>query len=82
MWIQPAYDWGYADNFSPVDHTSDGGNMNLIDIANAKTSAGEDAELEYIDFVKIQTAVNTKSGWLGENSTEVTGIYDYRLMRR
>ena len=33
-------------------------------------------------FVKIQTAVNTKSGWLGENSTEVTGIYDYRLMRR
>lgn len=82
MWIQPAYDWGYADNFSSVDHTLEGGNMNLIDIANAKTGAGEDAELEYIDFVKIQTAVNTKSGWLGENSTEVTGIYDYRLMTR
>ena len=32
-------------------------------------------------FVKIQTACNTKSGWLGENSTEVCGVYDYAMRR-
>lgn len=80
MWVQPAYGWGYADNFSDEDHTLVGGNMNLFDIANAIDSEGRAKELKYIDFVKVQTAVNAKSGWLGELSTEVTGLYDYRLM--
>ena len=80
MWVQPAYGWGYADNFSDEDHTLEGGNMNLFDIANAIDSEGKTKELKYIDFVKVQTAVNAKSGWLGELSTEVTGFYDYRLM--
>lgn len=80
MWVQPAYGWGYADNFSDEDHTLEGGNMNLFDISNAIDSEGKTKELKYIDFVKVQTAVNAKSGWLGEISTEVTGFYDYRLM--
>jgi hypothetical protein len=80
MWVQPAYDWGYADNFSDEDHTLEGGNMNLFDIANAIDSEGKAKELKYIDFVKVQSAVNAKSGWLGEISTEITGFYDYRLM--
>ena len=82
MWVQPAYDWGYADNFSDEDHTLEGGNMNLFDIANAIDSEGKAKELKYIDFVKVQTAVNAKSGWLGEISTEITGFYDYRLMMK
>lgn len=82
MWVQPAYGWGYADNFSDEDHTLEGGNMNLFDIANAIDSEGTAKELKYIDFVKVQTAVNAKSGWLGELSTEVTGFYDYRLMMK
>lgn len=82
MWVQPAYGWGYADNFSDEDHTLEGGNMNLFDIANAIDSEGKAKELKYIDFVKVQTAVNAKSGWLGELSTEVTGFYDYRLMMK
>ena len=80
MWVQPAYGWGYADNFSDEDHTLEGGNMNLFDISNAIDSEGKTKELKYIDFIKVQTAVNAKSGWLGELSTEVTGFYDYRLM--
>lgn len=80
MWVQPAYGWGYADNFSDEDHTLEGGNINLLDIANAIDSEGRAKELKYIDFVKVQTAVNAKSGWLGEISTEITGFYDYRLM--
>ena len=80
MWVQPAYGWGYADNFSDEDHTLEGGNINLLDIANAIDSEGRAKDLKYIDFVKVQTAVNAKSGWLGEISTEITGFYDYRLM--
>ena len=82
MWIQPAYDWGYADNFSSEDHISEGGNINLMDISNAIDSNGKSKELKYVDFVKVQTALNSKSGWLGELSTEVTGFYDYRLMTK
>ena len=79
-WVQPAYDWGYADNFSAQDCLSEQRVVNIFDIANAMDDRGEAVELKYIDFVKVQTACNTKSGWLGENSTEVVDIYDYGLM--
>lgn len=79
-WVQPAYDWGYADNFSAQDYLSEQRVVNIFDIANAMDDSGEAVELKYIDFVKVQTACNTKSGWLGENSTEVVDIYDYGLM--
>jgi hypothetical protein len=29
----------------------------------------------------VQCAVNAKSGWLGELSTEVCGFYDYNLKK-
>ena len=84
MWIQPAYGWGYADNYSAVDRISEVGdgvvNANLFDIDNAVDKDGKAVELKYIDFVKVQCAVNSKSGWLGELSTEVLGVYDYNLM--
>lgn len=84
MWIQPAYDWGYTDNYSAVDRVSIVGgkslNANLLDIANAVDGEGKAVDLKYVDFVKIQTAVNAKSGWLGELSSEVVGVFDYRLM--
>ena len=35
----------------------------------------------YIDFVKVQTGLNTKSGWLGEVSTEVVDVIDYNLVK-
>ena len=37
--------------------------------------------MDYIDFVKVQVGVNTKSGWLGEVSTEVFGFYDYNMKK-
>ena len=84
MWIQPAYGWGYADNYSAVDRISEVGdgvvNANLFDIDNAVDKDGKAVELKYIDFVKVQCSVNAKSGWLGELSTEVLGVYDYNLM--
>ena len=79
LWKQPAYDWGYADNFSEEDTVADDKTLNLFDIANAIDEQGASVELEYIDFVKVQTACNTKSGWLGEQSTEVADFIDYGL---
>ena len=84
-WVLPEYDWGYADNFSPIDRLTNNdnanaaSNANLFDIANAINAEGKAVELKYIDFVKVQCAVNSKSGWLGEVSTEVFGFYDYGL---
>ena len=86
-WVNPEYDWGYADNFSPIDRLTDEENVNAdinanhFKISNAIDAFGNAKHLEYIDFVKVQVGVNTKSGWLGEVSTEVCGLYDYRLKR-
>lgn len=79
-WVQPAYDWGYVDNFSAEDYIENDKTLNLFDIANAIDKEGKTAVLDYIDFVKVQTACNAKSGWLGEQSTEVLDFMDYGLM--
>lgn len=80
MWVQPAYDWGYADNQSSVDFISRNGAFNLFDIDNAMDAWGNAAEIEYIDFVKVQCGVNAKSGHLGELSTEVFSVVDYKMV--
>ena len=71
MWVQPAYDWGYADNTSERDCADA---VNSLDIDNAIDILGRPTKLEYIDFVKVQSAVQSKSGWIGELSTEVCNI--------
>ena len=85
-WINPDYGWGYADNFSPVDMLPDRAtgltaNCNHFRISDAVTFDGQPANLQYIDFVKVQTGLNTKSGWLGEVSTEVMDVIDFNLVK-
>ncbi len=86
MWILPEYEWGYADNGSHIDRLIDGDNTaatavpNHFRISDAVDSKGKAVELEYIDFVKVQTAVNSQSGWLGEVSTEVFSIFDCNMI--
>ena len=86
-WVNEEYDWGYADNFSPIDRlTGDSNsgaaaNANHFRISDAIDATGQSVDLEYIDFVKVQVAVNAKSGWLGEVSTEVFGFYDYNMKK-
>ena len=86
-WVNVEYDWGYADNFSPVDRLTDednaegGVNANHFKISNAIDFECEPIHLDYIDFVKVQVGVNAKSGWLGELSTEVCGFFDYNLKK-
>ena len=86
MWVQPEYEWGYADNYSPIDRLTDDNNQsaaanpNHFRISDAIDNKGQKVELDYIDFVKVQTGVNAKSGWLGELSTEVFSIYDCNMI--
>lgn len=81
MWIQPPYDWGYADNYSSTDIISEEGEgkVNGFDIANAMDFEGESVVLNHVDFVKVQCAVQATSGWVGELSTEILGAYDIYL---
>ena len=71
LWVLPAIGWGYVDNLSEVDFS---GGENHFDISNAVDSNGVHKELSYIDFVKVQSAVQQQCGWVGELSTEVRGI--------
>ncbi|WP_418192143.1 hypothetical protein [Alistipes sp.] len=78
IWMLPAREWGYADNYS--DEGRDG-TWNLFRISDAVRFDGSPADLTYIDFVKVQSGVQAMCGAIGETSTEVTGIADYRLMK-
>ena len=86
-WVNAEYDWGYADNFSTIDRlTGDDNaaadaNANHFKISNAIDFECQPIDLKFIDFVKVQVGVNTKSGWLGEVSTEVFGFYDYNMRK-
>lgn len=73
-WVLPEYEWGYADNFSAVDRPADAPRMNKFKISNAIDKEGKPVDLYFIDFVKVQSAVQSKSGWLGEVSCEVTSV--------
>ena len=86
-WVNEEYDWGYVDNFSPIDRLTNSdnanadANANYFKISNAINNDGNPVSLKYIDFVKVQVAVNAKSGWLGEVSTEVFGFFDYSMIQ-
>ena len=86
-WVNAEYDWGYADNFSPIDRLTGDANANAdvnanhFMISNAIDFECKPVNLGYIDFVKVQVGVNAKSGWLGEVSTEVFGFYDYNMKK-
>ncbi len=86
-WVNDEYDWGYVDNFSPIDRLTNSDNANAaananhFKISNAIDANGNKVDLKYIDFVKVQVGVNAKSGWLGEVSTEVFGFFDYSMIQ-
>lgn len=66
--------YGYADNETNTKDES------AIDIDWAVNSKGQKVHLPGVDFVKIYTGVNQENGWLGECSTEITGIEDLHVL--
>lgn len=85
FWDNQAFDWGYADNFG--QDKADGENADAgplqtyFKISNAINRDGSSAKLKYIDFIKVQTGTNAKSGWLGEQSTEVLSFEDKNMSK-
>lgn len=86
QWVSEAYGWGYADNLGS-DMLSGGGNTQAgpakvyFEIDNAVNPDGTAAELEYVDFIRVQTGVMAQAGTLGEISTEVLGFEDENMDR-
>ena len=70
-WVNPAFEWGYADNASTVDNLN---RENHFEISNAIDEQGNAVKLEYIDFIKVQSAIQQQCGRIGEVSTEVTSF--------
>lgn len=80
LWSNQEYAWGYADNIGTDNITiGDLKQCNRFKISDAVNTNGESVGLKYIDFIKVQTGVNSKSGLLGEISTEVFGFIDLHL---
>lgn len=75
-WVLYAYDWGYADN---ALNTEEGC---TFDIDWAVNKDGKKVNLPGVDYIKIYTGVNQVCGWLGEVSTEVSGIEDLHLIEK
>lgn len=73
FWINPAYDWGYADNWANNDTKAQ------IDIDWAVDKNGNSVQLKSIDFVKVYTGNRAEGGWTGEISTEVSGFIDLNI---
>lgn len=75
VWHLP-YAWGYADNLGE-DCEAIGESEAVrcrFDIDNAVAADGSAVELQYVDFVKIQCAVNGVDKAMGELSTEILAI--------
>ncbi len=70
----PGYDWGYVDNYG--DGVTDN---SLFFIENAIQADGSEIDLQYIDFVKVHTAMIGKGSAVGEISCEAGTPYDYHL---
>ena len=79
--VNRAYAWGYADNQGSDSDTGSTGEAvkNYFKISSAMAADGTAAELQYIDFVKVQSALNHVAGALGEISTEVLAIRDENM---
>jgi len=86
MWDNWLFEWGYSDNMGSDnmgnnDNIDGSGQRNGFRIENAMQPDQSYINLQYIDFIKVQTGVNAKAGWLGENSTEVFNFQDLSLMK-
>lgn len=79
--------FGYADNTplisaseklpdNPYTTEIEGSGGDAIDIDWAVDKDGNHVKLDEIHFIRIYTGMNALAGWLGEISTEITGVRD------
>ena len=65
--------------YGMCDTYTNDNDLSCIDIDWAVDEDGNPANLDHIDFVKVQTAIHYQAGMLGENSCEFRGIEDLHL---
>ena len=79
--------FGYADNTpvisineklpdNPYTKEIEGSGGDAVDIDWAVNQEGNHVNLDEIHFIRVYTGMNALVGWLGEISTEITGIRD------
>lgn len=69
-----SYPWGYVDN-----HPNDQVELNSFDFIWARDKNGNPKRLQGVDFIRVYTALNQCSGWLGETSTEICRAQDLHI---
>lgn len=89
--FQDLFRYGYAENGLAPDRTATNGWLskdfdselkgNKVELDSAMDAQGNLVHLSSIRFVKVQTGVFQQAGWLGEISTEITGIADLRMLK-
>ena len=69
--------WGYAENNFGTDYDISR-HSNKLDISNAVDYFGNAVPLKKIRFIKIQTAVFQRAGWVNEVSAEIRGAAELK----
>lgn len=72
-YVSLPFAYGYSDNWPEGDDRTG------MKIDWAVDKNGKPVKLAGINFVRVHTAILANAGWLGEVSTEVTGIEDLNL---
>lgn len=68
------YEWGYVDN-----HPSEYPELSSFDISDAIDAEGRAVHLPGVHWIRVYTALNQQSGWIGETSTEISQAIDLNL---
>lgn len=78
-WANLPFKWGYVDNDGEdsalVEKEGTQLQVNYFRISDAVDADGKAVVLGSVEFIKVQTAVNSVAGAIGENSTEICGIW-------
>lgn len=79
IWSNLPFEWGYVDNngsdITKLKIENKEIEANTFRISDAIDKNGNSVDLDKIDFVKVQTAINGSASILGENSTEICGFF-------
>lgn len=68
--------WGYVDTgYSGLNPYIGGQAGEVFDLSWAVDENGQPVKLDWVKYVKVQTASNVDAGSIGEKSTEVSAIY-------
>ena len=74
-WVRNSLAWGYVDN-------KQNGNTAAcsFDFDNAvEVVSRTPVKVDFVDFIRVYTAVNQQCGWIAETSTEIMGAEDLHL---